>query len=358
MTTETSLQTNDTVAGEQLPRLLVVDDEIGICNLLKDFFTDKGFDVSIANNGEHALEIIERDRPHLVFLDVKMPGISGLEVLRRAKQMDSSMKAIMVTAVEDDETMAEARALGAIDYVTKPFSLEYLEDIVLTKINSQLYEELRRSNEELKKTYERLQRNVRQMVLTLANIVEAKDEYTGSHQDEVVGIGMQVGQWLVEHDDVEVDMDTLEMGLHLHDLGKQGIPDPVLNKPGPLNEEEWALMKLHPEIGAKILEPVDEFKKVADVVMHHQEMWDGTGYPDGLKGDEIPIEASIVAVSDAFHAMTSDRIYRKSPGVSYALEQLRKYSGTQFDPKVVQAFLNVYEAGLLPKSSLPGGDVQ
>ncbi|MBN1794706.1 MAG: response regulator [Candidatus Omnitrophica bacterium] len=333
-----------------MPKLLVVDDEIGICNLLRAFFAEKGYDVIIANNGDEAVLKIKQERPHLVFLDVKMPGISGIEVLRHAKELDESIKVIMITAVEEEEVVCEARSLGASDYVTKPFSLEYLEGTVLAKLNAQLYEELRASNEELRRSYERLKQNIRQMVLTLANIVEAKDAYTGNHQEAVEKIGMALGRRLKATSHVDVDLETLEMGLHLHDIGKEGIPESILNKPDKLTPEEWEIMKQHPVIGAKILEPIEEFKKVTYVTLHHQEKYDGTGYPDGLKGDEIPIEARIIAVADAFHAMTSDRPYRKAPGFSFAVSELKKHSGTQFDPIVVQMFLALIDEGTISET--------
>jgi len=202
--------------------------------------------------------------------------------------------------------------------------------------------ELERLISELEDMRRKERRSYYEIVVSLAREVDEKDHYTYGHVEEVERLGLITAKALGLNLEGRRH-DILAAGLKLHDVGKIGIPDEILKKCGKLTEAEYLVMKEHPRKGARILEPLANFEEVAKIVLHHQEKFDGTGYPYGLKADEIPIESRIVAVVDAFHAMTSTRPYRKARSVDYAKAELHKYSGTQFDPDVVNAFLEEVE---------------
>jgi putative nucleotidyltransferase with HDIG domain len=172
------------------------------------------------------------------------------------------------------------------------------------------------------------------VVAALSSVLEAKDSYTADHARATADLAVAVGRELVLP---EYELDDLRYGGIFHDVGKVAIPDAIINKPGPLTREEFELIKEHPAIGAEILEPVPFLAGVRTIVRHHHEHWDGSGYPDGLRGEQIPLGARIVLAVDAFHAMTSDRPYRRARSEAEAFRELRKYSGVQFDPEVVEA---------------------
>jgi len=337
-------------------KLLVADDEQKICRLLENFFAERGYQVLVAHNGPSALECIRKERPHLVFLDLRMPGLNGLDILKEAKALDEMMKIIVITAIEDDETIQRARALGATDYVIKPFSLEYLKEEVLMKVSTSLYEDLRKVNEELKQSVERLREVVRGIVAAFSAVVSKIDpHYTQQHvvrsveyAQKIIGKLRQQG---LRFD--QASEEVLLAGILLHDIGKIFTPKDILYKPGPLTDDEWEVMRRHPVDGAEVLQQIANLEEMACNVRHHHERYDGAGYPDRLKGEQIPLGARIAAVVDAFDAMISDRPYRKALTVDEAIKELKRCQGTQFDPQVVDAVITLYEEGNLKPSEMP-----
>ena len=331
-------------------KLLVADDEQKICRLLETFFSERGFDVSVAHDGKEALARIRSERPHLVFLDLHMPGLNGLDILKEAKQVDSMMKIIIITAVEDEDVIRKAKALGATDYVIKPFSLEYLKDEVLGKVSTSLYEDLRLANDELTRSLE-VQRQVTRGIVSAFSMVVSKIDphYTHEHVSRSVEYAGKILTKLRAQGVSLGDMpdEVMLAGILLHDVGKIFTPKEILFKPGPLSDEEWKIMRRHPVDGAEILEQIDGLKEMAKIVRSHQEAFDGSGYPDGLKGEEIPIGARIATVVDAFDAMITDRPYRKGMPIEKAVEELKRNRGTQFDPVVVDTIISIYEDGNL-----------
>ena len=220
---------------------------------------------------------------------------------------------------------------------------QFQEDIVAQ--NRELIEkrsELEKTVAELEELRRKERRSYYEIVVSLAREVDEKDHYTFGHVEEVEKLGLLTAKALGLNLEGR-KRDILMAGLKLHDVGKIGIPDEILKKCGKLTEAEYLVMKEHPRKGARILDPLANFTEVTKIVLHHQEKWDGTGYPYGLRGEEIPIESRVVAVVDAFHAMTSSRPYRKARTLEYAKAELRKYAGTQFDPHVVEVFLGVVE---------------
>ena len=329
-------------------KLLVADDEQKICRLLESFFVERGFDVTLAHDGEGAISCIQDQRPHLVFLDLHMPGLSGLDVLRQAKAIDQTIKVIIITAIEDEETIRQAKLLGAADYLIKPFSLEYLKEEVLSKVSTSLYEDLRASNEELKKSLEEMRQVTRGIVSAFSMVVSKIDpHYTHEHVSRSVEYA---GKIITKLREMGLSFDGMQeevllAGILLHDVGKIFTPKEILFKPGPLNDEEWRIMRRHPVDGAEILEQIAGLQEMAKIVRYHQESYDGSGYPEGLKGEQIPIGARIATAVDAFDAMVTDRPYRKGMTVEKAIEELKRKRGSQFDPQVVDAIVGLYQCG-------------
>ncbi|MBI2495235.1 MAG: response regulator, partial [Candidatus Omnitrophica bacterium] len=337
-------------------KLLVADDEQKICRLLESFFAERGFNVLLAHDGKGALSCIRSERPHLVFLDLHMPGLNGLDVLKEARAVDETMKIIVITAIEDEEIIRKAKSLGAADYVIKPFSLEYLRDEVLTKVSTSLYEDLRASNEELKRSLEEMRGVTRGVVSAFSLVVSKIDpHYTHEHVSRSVEYATKIMSRLraMGLSFENVPEEILLAGILLHDVGKIFTPKEILFKPGPLTDEEWKVMRRHPIDGAEILEQIAGLSEMSKIVRYHQEAYDGSGYPEGLKGEEIPVGARIATVVDARDAMISDRPYRKGMTIERAIEELKRNRGTQFDPTVVDAVVSLHEEGELKPVHLP-----
>lgn len=344
-------------AWEAPAGVLVVDDEPAIRDLLFEGLKDSGFECTVAANGSEALEQLRRRRFALVLSDIDMPAMDGVRLLQRIKEAHPDVEVVMITGVVDVEVALRAMRMGANDYLTKPFNLEevrltveralekrrlilenrdYQKDLE-SKIAERTVEVVlkRREIEEL---YEKLQTSYETTLEALAAALDTRDTETQGHSVRVseytVVIARRMG---VE----EPELTEIRRGALLHDVGKIGIPDAVLRKPGKLTAEEWREMKLHPEIGGRILSGIKFLEKSLPVVMAHQERFDGSGYPRGLKGEEIPLGARIFAVVDTLDAMTSDRPYRKALGYEEARDEIVRNSGIQFDPKVVEVFLSI-----------------
>ncbi len=481
-------------------KLLIVDDERDIAFSLKEFFLSKGYETQVAFSGEEAIRNLGDIRFDLILLDIQIPGVNGVQVLKEAKKIYPGIKTIVLTGFLE-EYKTEVEQIGCDALLSKPYSINtvskiadsilsedrfnyqktlieaskgmvlitdiqkllnlivyivkrqigvnsacvfqydeeqsyfilksrrgdnreligfrigqehplvtYLKDKKSTflrqeeemNIPSELKQELERldcevcvpsfskgkllgflilgpklsgetytkeeivllstlANEvafalenaknfmELKRLREDERESYFQTVLALAKTVDEKDTYTRGHLDEVARYGMEVAAELTNSNEIKINMEELKVALLLHDIGKIGVPDALLHKNGSLTPEEWEIMKQHPVIGARIIEPVTKLKNAGRIIRYHQEKFDGSGYPEGKKGNEIPLESRIIAVVDAYHAMVSDRPYRKAMSAEVALEELKKNSGTQFDPKVVDAFVRAWEKGKIVK---------
>ncbi|MBI4845826.1 MAG: response regulator [Candidatus Omnitrophica bacterium] len=331
--------------------ILVVDDEQEIAKALQDFFTEKGYNVRIATNGKIAMEIVKEHRPHLVFLDIRMPMMDGLSVLRNIREFDKSIKVIMVTAFGTKEIMLEAKRLGAVDFIRKPFTPAYLKHDVIDKVNVQLFGDLREEIEEKNKLIDKLEhlnekitRNFYQTVMSLAAALESRDRYTHGHSERVDMYSRIIAKEMASFG-LEIDkkfLDNLHIESRLHDIGKIAVSDIVLNKPGKLTESEFIEIRKHPGESAKILSPLDNIQENIDVIYAHHERVDGKGYPARKTESRIPLRAKIIAVADAFDAMTSDRPYRKAIPVETAFRELEKNKNLQFDGNVVDCFISAY----------------
>jgi putative two-component system response regulator len=315
-------------------RILVIDDEPIVRMLVAEILETAGHDVAVADSAEQALAIFEAEELELVVSDVVMPGLSGLELLETVRARTASLPVILITGAGTYETLSEALARGAAGLVTKPFSHAELQSAV-----AEALERASRSREELR---ERLLAPT--LASALANAIEARDSYLHGHCERLASLAVRIGEELeLGHDEIE----TLRLGAILHDVGKIGIPDRVLLKPGPLDDEERRIVETHPEIGDKLLEPLDLLAAARPIVRHHHERWDGAGYPDRLAGASIPLAARIVAVADSVEVMSSRQLYRKPLTPDGIVGELRRQRGKQWDPTVVDVALRLIESGEL-----------
>jgi response regulator RpfG family c-di-GMP phosphodiesterase len=333
-----NLAENRAVEAAPKGRILVVDDETNICRLLERFLGRLGHEVSTVGSVPDAIELLTINRFDLVVTDLRLPGPSGLDLLDEVRARAPGTRMILMSAHADVEIASSAINRGIDQLIVKPFELE---DMRLRITDSLARREAERTAEREREILEaRLrQRDTESKVWVLraahalAAAVEAKDPYTAGHAQRVTSYAMRIAE-------VAGNIDLLRFRLagDLHDVGKIGVPDQVLNKPGRLSDEEFDLVKKHPVTGARILEPLIDDPLVIGVVRWHHERWDGRGYPDGLKGEEIPLPARVLAVADTMDAMSSNRAYRAGMAWDDVVAEIRRCSGSQFDPKVVEAF--------------------
>jgi putative two-component system response regulator len=333
-------------------RLLVVDDEETIRTPLSRFLRSRGYEVTTADSGAAALEQLERERFLLMLCDVRMPGMSGVEVVPKAAALDPDMAIMMLTAVNDAPTATEALMHGAMDYLMKPIELPDLEEAVeralhkrtLTmeqrNVERMIREEVASRTAELEREKQALRDLSVNIVETLVNAMEAKDIYLRGHSQRVADLGASIGEAMgLDEDTVE----RIRMAGLLHDVGKIGIRESILNKPAALTPEEFEHVKTHVRIGVDILTPLQHVAPVLEYVHHHHEHYDGSGYPQGLKGEAITIGGRILCAADAFDAMTSKRAYRGPMDQKETLGYLEKLRGKLVDPRVFDALRKVVE---------------
>lgn len=312
------------------PKLLLVDDEPTNLQVLRQILQDD-YRLLFAKDGDKALELAAREAPALVLLDVMMPGMTGHEVCARLKAQPATaaIPVIFVTALADVEDEARGFEVGAVDYITKPVSPAIVRARVRTHLSLVRVDELRQT---------RLQ-----IVQRLGLAAEYKDNETGlhvirmSHYTHLLARAAGLG---------EVEADDLLNAAPMHDVGKIGIPDAILQKNGKLDEAEWQVMRQHAQIGAEIIGEHESglLRMARSIALTHHEKWDGSGYPNGLAGEAIPLEGRIVAIADVFDALTSVRPYKPAWPVAQALEFLRRESGRHFDPELVELFLGILPA--------------
>ena len=324
-------------------RILIVDDETSICLLLKEFLEQFGYYVDTASNGSEAMDIVEGGAYDLVVSDIRMPVMDGMELLKRVKSYDPDIEVIMITGVADIDTAIDALKLGASDYIVKNFDLDAVKTSVSCALEKRrLTIESREYQLHLERKVEEQSKKLRELFLeslkALAYALEAKDSYTNSHSRHTTEYAVLTALELGLPDEM---LEKIRLGGALHDIGKIGVKESVLNKPSALTEEEYMHVMRHPVIGEEILKPIIKDREILEIVRHHHERFDGNGLPDGLKGEGIPIGARILAVADAYHTMVSTRSYRKPLSHEAALMEIKRCSGTQFDPEVVDAFLRV-----------------
>jgi response regulator RpfG family c-di-GMP phosphodiesterase len=377
-------------------KILLADDQDRVRRLVAATLGSAQWELLYASDGEEALRIARESQPSIVLLDVTMPKLDGFEVCRRLKSEATTrhMAVVMLTALRDEESRIRANLAGADEYFVKPFSplalVSRLQELLpqtgaapaaaptaptgarpggspllppetpaivttlaqtgstgntttITAPEAQQLlayaRDLNQSLEQVRRVYAELERSYLQTIEALAAALDARDSATEGHCQRVTGCTLIMGEYFGIQG---AEMTALHYGAALHDIGKIGIPDAILRKPGRLTEEEWDLMRQHPELGERIISGIEFLRTAVPVVLHHHERWDGAGYPAGLAGEAIPLGARIFMVSDAFDAMISNRPYRKGMPYDQALREIRHMSAKQFDPAVVEAFDAVY----------------
>jgi response regulator RpfG family c-di-GMP phosphodiesterase len=326
-------------------RVLICDDSATSRGVLRELISrDPELElVGEAADGAQGLELAWKLVPDVVLMDVEMPVLDGVEATRQLRKRLPGTRVIALTSDESEETVVRMVEAGAGSYVLKGGSLDdlrrtiaatsggYLDDRLVPSV----FEEIVRLFHRERAGAERLAELTRGIVAALAAAVEARDGYTGGHIERVSRLGCRLTEALAP---ALLDDPRTEFGYLLHDVGKLGVADAVLLKPGRLDERELAEMRAHVEIGVRLLEPIPEFESVREIVLCHHEWWNGGGYPRGIAGKEIPLPARLFAVCDAFDAMTSDRPYRSRLDAETVERELRSGAGTQFDPDALDAF--------------------
>jgi response regulator RpfG family c-di-GMP phosphodiesterase/signal transduction histidine kinase len=324
--------------------ILVIDDNPEVLKLMKMLLGDE-FDLEMTTSAEKGLVVVKEKSPDLILCDVMMPGMDG-HAFSRAVKANEALKhipIILVTARSGAEMLQQGIQAGADDYISKPFDSVELKARIRALLRiRQVESELAMANRNLKLRTSDLVDQQRSLFLStvksLVSAIDAKDEYTRHHSSRVTEFTLKIASKMGFS---EKEMRDLELAAVLHDIGKIAVPENILHKPGKLTDHEFALIKEHPARGESILSPVIELKDIARVVRSHHEHYDGTGYPDGLKGREIPLGARIMAVADAYDSIVSERPYRKASSHRFAVKEIIRCSGAQFDPEVVEHFLEV-----------------
>ncbi|MBI4831577.1 MAG: response regulator, partial [Candidatus Lindowbacteria bacterium] len=310
--------------------ILVVDDEKIIVDLHRKLLEKEGYRVVVASNGREALKKVAAEKPDLVLTDVFMPEMNGLELCSRLKKGERTnlIPIIMATAADDFDNKIRGIETGADDFLAKPVRPKELSARVKSLLR-------------IKSLTDSLD-SAETVIFSLANAIEAKDQFTKGHTDRVSSLAASLGEYIGLSPE---DISTLGKGGILHDIGKIGIKDTILNKPGRLTAEEFEEIKKHPETGEKICYPLHSLQPVLPIIKHHHEKYDGSGYPSGLVGEDIPLLARIMAIVDVYDALTSRRAYRDAMAHTEAMEILRKETAEKkFDPALLEKFGELIES--------------
>ena len=327
-------------------RILVVDDDATMARAIHSFLKDD-YEVYMVTSGKNALQFLEKKLPDLVLLDIKMPEMDGFETMTRMRQIPDmrDVPVIFLTGDEDSETEERGLAVGASDFIRKPvvpnvLKLRVGHMLELYTLRNNLQQEVEAQTAEIKEQHDKLRAMTYQITEALAGAIDAKDTYTSGHSFRVATYSKEIA--MRYHYSAEDQQSVFITGM-LHDVGKIGIPNAIINKPGKLSDEEYEIIKTHPAIGAEILEKITTIPFIATGAHWHHERYDGKGYPDGLKGEEIPEIARIIGVADAYDAMTSKRSYREPLPQEVVRSEIEKGIGTQFDPQFARIMLDMID---------------
>jgi putative nucleotidyltransferase with HDIG domain len=325
-------------------RVLVCDDEPHIREPVAIFLRQNGFEADTAVDGRDGLAKFQKKDYFLVITDINMPGMTGLELLAECKKLRKDVDVVMITGNVDLDYAINAIKKGAYDYFRKPFDFE---DVLLTVsrvVEKRRLERLAAEGERLRGERDASEKNAIEAVMALVQAVYSKDSYTRGHMERVglyancIAMKMGLEPWRQK---------IIERAGILHDIGKIGTPDLILNKAGKLTQEEFLVIQLHPNVGAQIVRPITVLGEVAPLVRQHHEKWDGSGYPDRLSREQITVEARILAISDVFDALHSDRAYRPGLPIEKTVQIIRDGRGSHFDPEVVDCFSSCLNDGSL-----------
>jgi len=333
-------------------RVLAVDDEAAASRLLSLILAAPAFHCTTASNGEEALVALQREHFDAVISDLHMPGMSGMELLTEVRRCHPHVAFLVTTGVDDVDVGVQAMRCGADDYLVKPLR----DSAVLASLESALHkrqlekqiEHYRQHLEEmvaertgeLQTALQQVERSYEDTLQALGAAIDLRDDETAGHSKRVCRYSLEIARAMGWS---EKQLESLARGAYLHDIGKLGIPDGILLKPGPLTEDERKLMQRHVQIGFDVVKDIPFLADAAEIILMHHEQYGGGGYPRGLKGEEILPGARIFAIADTLDAITSDRPYRRACSFQFARETIRGLSGSQFDPQVVDVFLKIPE---------------
>mgnify|MGYP006287768729 FL=1 len=350
MSEQSNLRFLGSAAKPDAVSAMVVDDEAAVREALRQGLLLHGFDARAAGCAREALDLLAEREVAVVITDLRMPGEDGMWLLERIRSRWPDTAVIVLTAYAEVDTAVACLRRGASDFLTKPVQMAH----VLTTMDraldrrrlliqnrayqQRLEERVREATSDLREALSEIERTYHMTLAALSSAVDARERETGNHSQRVMVYTVLLAERL------GVDAEAREhfaRGALLHDIGKIGVPDEILLKPGELSREEWRQMRRHPKIGYQILREIPFLVPAAEIVLAHHEWYDGSGYPAGLAGEQIPVGARVFAVADALDAITSDRPYRPSAHLEDALEEIRSCSGRQFDPEVVDVLVDV-----------------
>ncbi len=336
----------------EIENILVVDDEEAIREVVSTMLESKGYRCTAVQNGRVAQEHVKKSTPDLVLSDMIMPEMDGIKLLEWMRQYDPEVPVIMVTAIHDISTALEAIRRGAYDYILKPFekdqlflgvgrALQHRRLVIENRsYQSNLEQLVEERTARLEAALNQLEQSYDDTLEALGSALDLKDAETEGHCQRVTAFCISIAK---EMPVPAPYLAILARAAFLHDIGKMAIADSILRKPGPLDEAEKRRMREHCQIGYDMLIRIPFLRDAAEIVLAHQEFFDGSGYPRGLKGDQIPLGARIFTIADSLDAMISDRPYRRALPMSHAREEIQRCSGSQFDPQVVDVFMSIPE---------------
>ena len=320
---------------------MAVDDEEAIRSVLKTILEGEGYLCDTAASADEAISRLRENQYDVILTDIMMPGMSGIELLELVRKREDEIAVIMLTALNDIDVSIRALKSGAYDYISKPFRLD---DVTISIEMALQKRALILENRDYQRNLEKkvleqsrkIQSSFIKSIEALALTLEAKDPETRDHSLRVTEYSVRTAE---EMGLSPAEIENIRVAAALHDIGKIGISDTILDKDESLRQEEREHIHRHPLIAAQILGPIDELKEIIQLIKYHHENFDGTGYPDGLSGEEIPLGSRIIAIADTFDAITSTRPYREAKTELFAVEEIKKHAGEQFDPEVIAPFL-------------------
>lgn len=327
--------------------ILVVDDDTTNLKMASRILSGEKMRVSCLKSGEDAIKFLQENRPDLILLDVHMPGMDGFDTFAAVQEnkVTADIPVIFLTADDDSDTETRGLKAGAMDFLKKPFVPEVLllrvrHTLDLIRLQADLAHEVEKKTQEVTAQHEKLEKISMQIVTALSGAIDAKDTYTNGHSTRVAEYSKEIARRSGLSEKAQDDLYMIGL---LHDVGKIGIPDAIINKPAKLSDEEYSIIQNHPVMGAKILKNITEFPKLCTGARWHHERYDGKGYPDGISGEDIPMEARIIAVADAYDAMSSRRSYRDVLPQEQIRNEVQKGKGTQFDPVFAEIMLSMMD---------------
>ncbi|MEO8356447.1 MAG: HD domain-containing phosphohydrolase [Chloroflexota bacterium] len=322
--------------------ILIVDDEYSGRETLQSILEGEGYNLVMAENGPQAIEKAKTILPDVILLDVMMPGMTGFEVCERIRNdpQVAEIPIIILTALDDRESLLTGLKAGADDFISKPFDRFELRArlIGITRLNR--YHKLVEERAKLQQSHAKLLEAYEATIEGWSHAMDLRDRETEGHSRRVAELTVEMAKAFGMKDQ---DLVHIRRGAFMHDMGKLGVPDAILQKPAALTDQEWEIMRKHPQLAHDMLYPIEYLRPAMDIPLNHHEKWDGTGYPRGLKNEEIPVAARLFSVVDVWDALTSDRPYRAAWKKEDALDYIREQSGLHFDPQVVDLFFKVIE---------------